>query len=232
MPERRLTARIAAEWTVLLREAGAEARTPPAWLTPGRPVFPARPMALHAQLEEVLALWADLRREPLARDAGRFITSSWTLKDLLGHLATWAAEFRREVETMARGGAFDYAIPYALSVMGPNAWNEAEAGRQRPVPLRTILDRFEAETERLQDLVLAVPETRLFAPGPSPLAPSGDPKATIEASIAQIVLGKCAHDRHHLGRIAGWLAQVRRTERPARRGTGQSKNQSKKRRSR
>ena len=218
MPETRLTARIAAEWKALLREAGPEARTRPEWLVPGRPVFPARPMALYAQLEEVLALWAELRRAPLARHADRFITSSWTLKDLLGHLATWAAEFRREVETMARGGAFDYAIPYALSVMGPNEWNEVEAERQRPVPLQTILARFGEETERLEDLVLAIPEAKLYAPTPSPMAPSGDPEATIQASIAQIVLGKCSHDRYHLARIGEWLAQVRRTERPRRRG--------------
>lgn len=216
MPERALTARIASEWKALVGRTGAEAPSRPEWLVPGRPVFPARPMALYAQLEEILALWAELRTAPLARYADRFITSSWTLKDLLGHLASWAAEFRREVETMARGGAFDYAIPYALSVMGPNAWNAVEVEEQRPLSLEAILDQFEEQTGRLQDLVLAVPEDRLFAPAPSPLAPSGDPQATIQASIAQIVLGKCMHDRHHLGRIAAWLDQVRESEGPGR----------------
>lgn len=216
MPERALAARLASEWEDLVRRARADVPARPEWLIPGRPVFPARPMALFAQLEEVLALWAELREQPLARHADRFATASWTLKDLLGHLASWAAEFRREVETMARGGAFDYAIPYALSVMGPNAWNAVAADGQRALSLAAVLDQFEEETGRLQDLVLAVPEERLFIPAPSPLAPSGDPAATIEASIAQIVLGKCIHDRYHLGRIADWLDQVRGSERPRR----------------
>lgn len=217
MPERALTARIAAEWKALVRQSGAEAPSRPEWLVPGRPVFPARPMALYAQLEEVLALWAELRGAPhVARYADRFITSSWTLKDLLGHLASWAAEFRHEVETMARGGTFDYAIPYALSVMGPNEWNAVAAEGQRSASLVAILDQFEEETGRLQDLVLAVPEERLYAPAPSPMAPSGDPAATIQVGIAQIVLGKCMHDRYHLGRIAAWLEQVRASEGPGR----------------
>jgi hypothetical protein len=218
MPERGITRRLEAEWKALLRRTGGEAEARPSWLVPGRPVFAAGRMALFAQLEEVLALWAGLRSAPLARYAARFINASWTLKDLLGHLASWAAEFRGEVETMADSGAFDYAIPYALSVMGPNAWNADAAAGQRPVSLEAILDQFEAETGRLQDLVLALPEERLYAPAASPLAPSGDPEATIQASIAQVVLGKCGHDRYHLEQIARWLEQVRRAESPRPRG--------------
>lgn len=213
MPERGLERRLAAEWKSLVRRAGAEVEARPSWLAPGRPVFPARRMALFAQLEEVLALWSELRSAPLARHAGRFVNAAWTLKDLLGHLASWAAEFRKQVETMARGGSFDYAIPYALSVVGPNAWNATAAERQRPASLAAILDQFEEETGRLQDLVLALEEERLYARAASPLAPSGDPDATIQASVAQIVLGKCGHDRHHLGQIARWLQQLRRRER-------------------
>ena len=117
---------------------------------------------------------------------------------------------------MARGGAFDYSIPYALSVMGPNEWNATAAEEQRSLSLQAILDQYQEETGRLQDLVLAVPEERLFVPVPSPLAPSGDPEATIQASIAMIVLGKCRHDRYHLGQIAAWLHRVRKAEGPPR----------------
>jgi uncharacterized damage-inducible protein DinB len=216
MPDRALQARIAAEWAALVRRTRpSEPR--PAWLVPGRPIFPARPMALFAQLEEVLALWAELRSKRLDRYADRFVNSAWTLKDLLGHLASWAAEFRSQVDTMARGGGFDYAIPYALSVIGPNAWNAQAAERQRGASLAAILDQFEEETGRLQDLVLAVPEARLYAPLASPLAPSGDPEATIQASIAQIVLGKCTHDGYHLGQIAGWLARAEKLDKRRRR---------------
>jgi uncharacterized damage-inducible protein DinB len=226
MPEVRTRGRLAAEWRDLLREAAGRAAARPAWLAPDRPVLAARRLALFAQLEEVLWLWSELRAAPLDRLQGRFVTAAWTLKDLLGHLASWAAEFRREVEGMARGEAFDYAIPYALSVLGPNAWNAAAAERQRPASLEGILEQFIEETGRIQDLVLALAEERLYAPAASPLAPSGDPGASLEASIAQIVLGKCVHDRHHLGRIAVWLEHVRRVGSRPQRGKSRSKRRS------
>jgi uncharacterized damage-inducible protein DinB len=216
MPERALAARMAAEWSDLVGRAGAEAPTRPEWLVPGRPILPARPMALFAQLEEVLSLWAELEKAPLARYADRYVNASWTLKDLLGHLASWAAEFRREVETMARGGSFDYAIPFALSVLGPNEWNAAAAAAQRGTSLAGILEQYAEETGRLQDLVLTVGEERLYAPAASPLAPSGDPGATMQASIAMIVLGKCTHDRYHLGQIGAWLHRVQADAVPGR----------------
>ena len=65
MPERGLERRLAAEWKALVRRTGAEVEARPSWLAPGRPVFPARRMALFGQLEEVLALWSELRAAPL-----------------------------------------------------------------------------------------------------------------------------------------------------------------------
>jgi AhpD family alkylhydroperoxidase len=34
----------------------------------------------------------------------------------------------------------------------------------------------------------------------------------IDASIAEVVMAKCMHDRHHFGRIQRWRAELRRAE--------------------
>ena len=55
--------------------------------------------ALFAQLEEVLEAWRALRGRVNEDLSGRYVNAAWTLKDLLAHLASWAREFRVEVET-------------------------------------------------------------------------------------------------------------------------------------
>jgi hypothetical protein len=212
MADRALVRELGREWESLRERLSAEAR-PPSLGAGGRPLFAVSPAALFAQLEEVLLAWRELREAPLEAYQDRYVNAAWTLKDLLGHLASWAGEFRRQVETVAEGRDFDYVIPYALSVIGPNEWNARAAEGQRPRRLAEVLDEFETETRRLQDLVLALPDTRLYAEAAFPAAPSGDPAARWRGNVAQLVLGKCEHDRYHLGPIRGWLAKVEQEER-------------------
>jgi len=198
---------LAGEWRTLV--AALAARQPATQWAPAGDGLPVRPLVLYAELEDVRQALRELRRQPLARFARRYVTAEWTLKDVIGHLASWAAEFRREAETLARGGRFDDAIPFALSVLGPNAWNAARAAEQRALPLARLLDAFDAETAALQDLVLALREDALARPAELPLAPSGDPAQRMVGSLALVVLGKCRHDRHrhHLARLEQWLAR-------------------------
>jgi Mycothiol maleylpyruvate isomerase N-terminal domain len=171
----------------------------------GGPPFPTTAAGLFAELEEVLLLWRELRTMPLRRHARRFVNAAWTLRDLLAHLASWAAEFRREVETAAAGREPDYAIPFALSVMGPNEWNQAEVESRRSLSLAEVLDQFETETRRLQDVVLALSPPQILRLETLPAAPSGDPAARMKGNVAIVVAGKCRHDRYHIGMISRWL---------------------------
>jgi len=77
--ERPILEQLAAEWAeqvAQLTDNGARARL-------DRPPFPATPLALFAQLEDVLESWKQLRREPLEELAERYANGAWTLKDLL-----------------------------------------------------------------------------------------------------------------------------------------------------
>lgn len=191
-------------WRQLSREwrEATEASVPP--FRPGPP-FPTTPAGLFAELEEVLRRWRELPRPLLRRHARRFVNTSWTLQDLLAHLASWAGEFRQEVETLVAGREIDYAIPFALSVMGPNEWNRTEVERRRGLGLAEVLAQFAEETRRLQDLVLSVSPRELLRPALLPAAPSGDPAARVRGNLAMIVSGKCLHDGYHLTQIRRWL---------------------------
>jgi hypothetical protein len=204
--DRALLKTLTSEWSAL-EERQSEAL--PAWRPAAGPPLPVSPVALHAQLEEIVAAFEALRPQ-LRRYAGRYVTSAWTLKDLVGHLASWATEFRHEVQTVAGGGRFDYAIPFALNVIGPNEWNAKAAERQRPVPLDDLVEQFLRETRRLQELVLELPPPALYGEATFPLAPSGDASQPFRGSIAMIVLGKCSHDGYHLGRIREFLRRLER----------------------
>ncbi len=202
MPEPILWRELTREWKASLR--GAEAG--PAF-RPGGPPSPTTAAGLFAELEEILLLWRELREQPLRRYARRFVNAAWTLRDLLAHLASWAAEFRQEVETIAAGREIDYAIPFALSVIGPNEWNQVEVERRKHLTLAEVLDQFEEETRRLQDVVLALSPAQILQTAALAAAPSGHPEARAKGNIAVVVSGKCMHDRYHIGQVGQWLAE-------------------------
>lgn len=219
MRERAILDELKRDWDALGKELGAGA---PA-ARPAGPPFPTTAAGLFAELEEVLHLQRELRRARPARFARRFVNAGWTLRDLLAHLASWAAEFRRQVETIAADREFDYAIPFAFSVIGPNQWNEEQVQERRSLGMRAVLDQLEDETRRLQDVVLGLPRERLLKPAMMPAAPNGDPQSRMRGNIAIVVSGKCAHDRYHLGQIRRWLAERESEARPAGRRTRRPK---------
>lgn len=210
MPRRNAEAELQREWQSLLVSLPPQRVNSPRWFLMPHPMRPLSPAMLFAELEDVRRLWSELRAYPLERFADRYINSAWTLRQLLAHLASWAREFRFEVETASRGEPFDYSIPFALSVIGPNQWNQVEVEKRAASSLEEILGEFDSETARLQDLVLALPPESLFAESAFPAAPTGDPAARWRGNSAQIALMKCMHDRYHLGRIQQWLEGVAR----------------------
>jgi hypothetical protein len=201
MPEPTVFRALVREWESVVQrpDAGRPVRR-------GGPPFPTTGPGLFAELEEVLLLWRDLRAMPLRRHARRFVNAAWTLQDLLAHLASWAGEFRREVETIAAGREADYAIPFALSIIGPNEWNQAEVESRRSLTLTEVLDQFEEETRRLQDILVGLSTAEILRPSTLPAAPSGNPAERVRGNVAVVVSGKCMHDRYHIGAIRRWLA--------------------------
>lgn len=196
------------EWRALVDEAAVRPERSPLALPPERRM-PLSRTALLALLAEVRASWSGLRERVDPELGERFVNAAWTLKDLLAHLSSWAAEFRREVEGASRGESFDYAIPYAMAVIGPNAWNEEQVAARRDRDLEQIFEEFESETARLEELVIEMSERELYGPSTFPLAPSGDPSSRWRGPAAILISGKCLHDRYHIAQIKERLRRFR-----------------------
>lgn len=171
---------------------------------------PLRPLALFSELEDVREMWQRMTAAPdLAQFAGRRINTRWSLKDLLGHLSYWAGEFEAEVRTAAEDRAFDYAIPGVLTEKGPTEWNEKEVVKRRDATLESIFAEYNRATEALQELVLALPEPKLFSERAFPYSPTGDPTEVWHGPTAMVAFFKCGHDRYHFAQIEKWLAKQR-----------------------
>lgn len=112
---------------------GQTQETPRSWGS--RPLGAA---GICAELEDVLRAWEDLRRSPdFARDSVQRMTSQWTLRDLMSHVASWALEFRLEAEVSLRGEEVPYEIYFDPRV-GPTEWNHARVAERREQELETF----------------------------------------------------------------------------------------------
>jgi uncharacterized damage-inducible protein DinB len=210
IPRSEVEARLELEWRSLLEELGkaAESVSSPTALPPNRRL-PLSRVALFAQLEEVREDFRAIRNLVDEELSERFVNASWTLKDLLAHMASWAREFRSEVLKASRNESFDYVIPFAMSVLGPTEWNEVEVAARREQSVEQIFDEFERETAQLQDLVLELGEEALYGSREFPISPSGDPAARLKAPPAFIIMAKCLHDRHHVAQVRARLSRFR-----------------------
>jgi hypothetical protein len=159
-----------------------------------------RPL-LWAELEDVRLAFAEVHAaiEDEAA-AGALATTEWSVKDVVAHLASWASEFQRQVETAAAGKPFDYLITFAPKV-GPTAWNAREVARRRDLSLDACFRELNAETERIQDLALTLTDDALFAVAELPQTPDGRPENRWRVRLADLMLMKCWHDRYHLERL-------------------------------
>lgn len=158
--------------------------------------------ALFAMLEQPLEILQEMRDTGLLYSfANRFINTSWSVRELVVHLAGWAKELRREVEILAAEQGFDYSIPFGLSVLGPTEWNRNELEKRRAIDIDAACAEYERETLLLQDLVLDLPQSALYRTAETPFAPSGDPAARWRASIAAVITAQTSHFGYHLNQL-------------------------------
>jgi len=61
----------------------------------------------------------------------------WTVKDVLGHIASWEETCLEPIRRYADGGPFEVQV-----IEDYMAWNNKQAARKRDVPLDAILDEL------------------------------------------------------------------------------------------
>ena len=158
---------------------------------------------LSAALDDVLFRFGELTPEA-GRRASHPITSMWTAKDLIAHMASWAAEFVRQVDVASRGEPFAYTIHFPMPA-GPTAWNHREVERRATQSFDESEREFTDETTRLRELVIALPDDVLSRRTAFPLSPDGRVESRWQVRLADLTLMKTDHDVYHLGRIERWL---------------------------
>jgi hypothetical protein len=158
-----------------------------------------RPL-LWAELEDVRLAFVELRASIDEARAERLATTRWTVKDLVGHLASWATEFARQIETVAARKEFDYLITFTPRV-GPTEWNDRALDERAAMSLGDRFDELDAATARIQDFALSLLDEVLFGEAVLPQTPDGRPENRWRARAADMMLMMCMHDRYHLERL-------------------------------
>ncbi len=128
------------------------------------------------------------------------MTSHWTLRDLMSHVASWAREFRLEAEVSLRGQQVSYEIYFDARV-GPTEWNQARVAERREQKLEDIMYEVDAETRRMQDLVVGASPERLITEMKFGRV-VGPERRPMYRTLGELAAGRCFHDHYHLTRIA------------------------------
>jgi len=159
---------------------------------------------LWAELEDVRLAFAELHAALDDTAAATLATTRWSVRDVVVHLASWATEFSRQIETVAAGAAFDYLITFTPRI-GPTAWNARELDRRRSMSLDDAFREIDIATGRIEELALSLPDDLLFTAAELPQTPDGRPENRWRTRLADLMLMKCWHDRYHLDRIRDLL---------------------------
>lgn len=205
MPEPTIHNQLQYEWRDLMTSLSCEQLNAPNRFYDYSLTSPLGSFALFAELEDTRRSWLELLEHSKPDEyGGQLITKKWTVKDMLAHVASWACEFRCQIEAVSHGDSFDRGIAFALSPIGPTEWNEVEVEKRSSLSLERIKNEIDAETLRLQELLLDLPEDVICAEAQFPLSPTGDTSRLWRGNISQVVSMRCFHDRQHLDRIIRW----------------------------
>jgi len=184
------------EWQAFVE---AQRPDPDAAVSPPRSRL-TRPL-LWAELEDARQAFVELRAsldEPAKAEA--LATTRWTVKDVVGHVASWATELVRQIETIAAHREFDYVITFTPRV-GPTEWNARELERRAAMSLDDRFRELDRATAHVQDLVLSLPDDVLFGETVLPQTPDGRPEHRWRARPADFIVNMCSHYRYHLDRL-------------------------------
>ena len=118
----------------------------------------------------------------------------WTIKDVLGHLASWEAIC---LEPLARG-VEGHPIECA-AVADYMAWNDEQAASKCALPLGDILAEYSSTRQTVVSLVEKLPAAQWEQPCSFPWGGVG--------SVADLLQGFYEHELEHVEAIERWKAE-------------------------
>lgn len=112
----------------------------------------------------------------------------WSLKDIVGHVASWEAECITALRELAEGRRPEL-LDFPDSRI--DEWNQDHAARKRDLDFGSIMGQLKGGRERLLELIDGLTDDELFAEG------------SVHAFVIHEVI---SHDRQHWHEIAAKLA--------------------------
>jgi hypothetical protein len=131
------------------------------------------------------------------------ITSRWNARQVVCHVASWAKELRSEVELALSGRKPEYTILF-YGVGGPTEWNEEQLLLRRDFTIDEAVLEYTRETAGLEVAIESTASTTLIEVADFALHTAENRTALLN-SVADAVLAKCSHDRHHMRSLANAL---------------------------
>ena len=127
-------------------------------------------------------------------------TSRWTVRQVIAHLASWAARTRIELESLVEGTDLPEPIHFERDG-GPREWNQRAVDERDGRTLASLVEEFDVETAQTADIVARMPNELLRQVAVLPRT-SGTRAVAWRMPIATLVIGTCWHVRYHLTRLA------------------------------
>jgi hypothetical protein len=144
---------------------------------------------------ELDAAFAELRASTTGLDDAattHVMQGTWTIKDILAHIAGWHGEVTPALERLARG---EKAVPEGLDYGDVDSWNARFADARRGMTPAQVEAELEASFTAFRRALAAVPEARR-RPG---------------RTAGQIARDAgFEHYRHHTDQIRRWRRQAGR----------------------
>nr|HID13933.1 DinB family protein [Anaerolineae bacterium] len=115
----------------------------------------------------------------------------WTIKDMLGHIASWEETCLEPLRRYADGGLFEVEV-----IEDYLAWNDEQAARKRDIPLDVILDELTAIRQELVATASRLSGEQWEQRVPFPWGGEG--------AVAEALDVLCQHEWEHVRAIRQW----------------------------
>ena len=126
------------------------------------------------------------------------VVESWSIKDLLGHIAFWAQQAAENLQLIAAGRANEVRRPSDEKAM--DEWNEREWRVRRERPLSDVREEWLESFQGAMQALAALPSERL------------EEKLKGYTTLKLFAEDTYEHYKEHLAHLTAWRRELETTE--------------------
>ncbi|MCH8345419.1 MAG: maleylpyruvate isomerase N-terminal domain-containing protein [Chloroflexi bacterium] len=126
------------------------------------------------------------------------VVESWSIKDLLGHIAFWAQQAAENLQLIAAGRADEVRRPSDEKAM--DEWNEREWRLRRERPLSDVREEWLESFQGAMQALAALPSERL------------EEKLKGYTTLKLFAEDTYEHYKEHLAHLTAWRRELETTE--------------------